>query len=324
MENENSQSNLYLCDWLDMWLDKYVSSSVKKRTLYTYKLMINVHIKPALGGELLRDLTHDNVQKFINKLSEGNITTCDDEIHYEGLSASTVNLILAILKTSFKYAIIDELVYRSPCDNIRKIRSEPRKIQCFTSAEQSKLERIISKQDDIRGFGVLLALYTGIRIGELLALTWDDINFKEGLISISKTTYSIINKDGEWEQIIDSPKTEGSVRFIPISQKLRRLLLIRCKESNCDYIIHKDGDIVKVRTYQTYFKRLLETNDIRYICFHSLRHTFATRLIGLGVDVKTVSELLGHKNTMITLNRYVHSQIEQKRRAMTILSRQLH
>ncbi len=155
-------------------------------------------------------------------------------------------------------------------------------------------------------------MYTGIRLGELLALTWDDIDFDKRLLRVNKTVYTI-SKNGKNEAYIDKPKTKQSNRIIPLPKQLIILLKKNKKESISNYIIAtKTGGIVQNRSYQKAFKSLLRKCDISYKNFHSLRHTFATRALELGMDVKILSEILGHKNSVVTLNRYSHSLPEHK------------
>lgn len=312
----DNNDDISLCDWLRNWLEVYVASSVKKRTYDIYERMIRLHILPAMGDLNIAHIENSNIQKFVNYLNvSGNLKQGG------GLSLGTINLILAILKNSFERAVIVGLIKQNPCSNIIKPKCLQLKIKCFTEREQGKLTSLLMSIEDSRSFGVLLALYTGVRIGELLALTWSDVDMRKNLISITKTTYECKQADGKWCQVVDSPKTVQSTRLIPIPTAIRKMIATQIRTSKSKYVVEHNGEMMKVRTYQCYFKRLLEKNNIRVMSFHSLRHTFATRMIEIGVDVKTVSELLGHKDTVITLNRYVHSGIEQKKRAMNSLAK---
>lgn len=309
-------NEINLNEWLMRWLKVYVRGTVKQRTYFLYSLMIDLHIVPELGHLRLCDIEQYSIQKYINNLGlNGN------KKNNAGLSYSSINLILSILKNSLDRAVIAGVIKQNPCVSIRKPKRSESHAQCLTESEQQKLTTLLINNGDNKSFGVLLALFTGVRIGELLALKWTDIDMKKNLISISKTTYECKQSDGKWRQVVDSPKTSQSVRTIPISSTLKKILVKHMLVSQSEYVVDHKGQMMRVRTYQCYFKRLLEINDIRVMSFHSLRHIFATRMISIGIDVKTVSELLGHKDTIITLNRYVHSQIEQKKRAMNSLSR---
>ena len=169
--------------------------------------------------------------------------------------------------------------------------------------------------------GVIICLYTGLRIGELLALTWQDADFSNGTLSVTKTCYDGKNSDGNFGRIVDVPKTQSSRRIIPISKQVFTLLKDMKKQCGSEWVIAKKGEPFSLRTYQRNFAALLKKLHIPHRGFHALRHTFATRAIECGMDVKTLSEILGHKNATITLNRYAHSLMEHKRDMMNKLGK---
>ncbi len=169
--------------------------------------------------------------------------------------------------------------------------------------------------------GVSICLYTGLRIGELLALTWQDVDFGNGTLSVTKTCYDGKDSNGKFGRVVDEPKTLSSRRIIPLSKQMVSLLKEIKKQSNAEWVISKSGKPLSVRTYQRNFASLLNKLHIPHRGFHALRHTFATRAIECGMDVKTLSEILGHKNATITLNRYAHSLMEHKRDMMNKLGR---
>ncbi len=160
-------------------------------------------------------------------------------------------------------------------------------------------------------------------MGELLALTWSDIDFDRRILHINKTVYTA-KKDGKRTVIVDEPKTKNSVRSIPLSYQLIRFLKTMKKQSKSEYVIAtKYGGIVSERSYQRTFASILRRCGVPYKNFHSLRHTFATRALEYGVDVKTLSEILGHKNASVTLNRYSHSLMSYKADMMNKLGKML-
>ena len=169
----------------------------------------------------------------------------------------------------------------------------------------------------------MLCLYTGLRIGELLALTWDDIDFTNGLMKVDKEAYRY-KQNGVWCTIIDKPKTKSSIRIIPLPKTLFSKLKEIKKKSRYEHIISTNKNtIVDTRSYQKTYERILKKLDIPYKNFHSLRHTFATRAIEMGMDVKTLSEILGHKNPVITLQRYTHSMLSYKTEMMNKMGKML-
>lgn len=163
-----------------------------------------------------------------------------------------------------------------------------------------------------------MCLYTGLRIGELLALTWNDIDFAKGTLSVNKSCH-----DGKDGLIIDKPKTAQSIRIIPLPQQLLPKLKALKAINHSSFIVANAGTPVSVRSYQRSFELLLKKLNIPHKGFHSLRHTFATRALECGMDVKTLSEILGHKNPTVTLNRYVHSLMEHKQDMMNRLGKLL-
>jgi integrase len=206
-----------------------------------------------------------------------------------------------------------ELLQQNPCERIRRSREEAKKVEAFTKDEQRKIENAIIESEDPRLFGIILCLYTGIRIGELLALEWSDVDIQQGFISVNKTVYRDKDESGEWQLIVDKPKTMSSDRLIPLPSYIVEMLWARKENSRSDYVVeNKKGERMSIRSYQYIFEKLTERAGVRKLNFHALRHTFATRAIECGMDIKTLSEIMGHKNASITLNRYAHSMMDTK------------
>ena len=207
-------------------------------------------------------------------------------------------------------------------NKIKRPKPKEKQVECFSIQEQKKIEEaaLSAKKDKYRG--IILCLYTGLRIGELLALTWNDIDFDKNILSVTKT-YHDGNENGEHIRIIDTPKTENSMRQIPLSKTLVKILKEIKKKSKCEFVIADGEKPVFIRSYQRMFELFLKELKLPHKGFHSLRHTFATRALECGMDVKSLSEILGHKNAMITLNRYAHSLWEHKAEMMNKLSKML-
>lgn len=303
--------------WLEEWLVHYVKPTSKLRTYERYSQICKLHIIPSLGDYKLDDITVIDLQKFVTKLlTNGNLKTG------EGLSANFVNLIITVIHNSLKTAHLIGYSAKYIADKIQRPKVKERVVECFSLSEQKRIEQYVfnSKKDKL--FGVVLCLYTGLRIGELLALTWHDIDFAKGLLTVSKTCHDLYD-NGMHMRVIDSPKTEHSRRVIPLPKQLLPLLKSMKKRSKCEYIIADGDKPVFVRSYQRTFELLLKKLGIAHKGFHSLRHTFATRALECGMDVKTLAELLGHKNATITLNRYAHSLLEHKQEMMNKLGKLL-
>lgn len=202
-------------------------------------------------------------------------------------------------------------------------RPTEKPVSAFEKHEQEKIEKYCLTANKSNYIGIVICLYTGIRLGELLSLTWDDIDLHSGIMSITKTCYRI-KENGKPRIIIDNPKTKNSNRVIPLPKTLLAILKKIKKTANSNYIIStRSGGIVGARSYQKTYERILSKIDIPYKNFHSLRHTFATRAIEIGMDVKTLSEILGHRNPVVTLTRYTHSMMSYKTDMMNKMGKML-
>ena len=291
----------------DIWLNKYCKLSLKIRSFNKYDNFINLHINPILGEYEITEITSDILQDFISlKLKEGNLKTKG------ALSSNTVFGIASVLKQGFKFALMQDLIIKDPTLSLKLPQATEKEVQALTRDEQKTIEEYCLKHNKSNYLGIVICLYTGIRLGELLALTWEDINFEDKLLYIKKTSYTS-KVNGKNQIIIDKPKTKKSNRIIPIPNKLLVLLDIQKRASSCDYIIAtKQNKMVETRSYQRTFESILSKCGIKHYNFHCLRHTFATRALELGMDIKTLSEILGHTNVAITLNRYAHSLLDYK------------
>lgn len=289
-------------DWLHSWLEDYIRPSVKLRTYERYKLIVEQHIKEKIGEMELDDLSPLILQKFITGLLiDGNRRTG------KGLSANTVNAVISVIQSSLKTAHVLELRKEYVAGKLKRPKLKEKSVECFTRAEQKQIERFVLNGSKDKLYGILLCLYSGLRIGELIALQWSDIDFSKGILTVSKSCY-----DGKDGLIIDEPKTASSCRTIPLPKQLFPILRGIRKKSDSLFVVSNHGKPVSVRSYQRSFELLLKKLKIAHRGFHSLRHTFATRALECGMDVKTLSEILGHKNPTVTLNRYAHSLIEHK------------
>lgn len=301
-----------LRDLLSEWLSS-TQWAVKQRTAQHYQHVITRHINSYFGNTKVRSLTKRDIQQYMAYLaSEGNTNLgC-------GLSSSSIQLISSVLRQALEYGVDNGYIAENPLVGIRNRHSAGKIVGTFTHGEQDKI--IMFASTNRRYFGVTLALYTGIRIGELLALRWDDFDDHQSTMKISKTTFMLKDDSGIWCQVTDSPKTPSSNREIPISPKIKKLLIQHRSQSSSPYIIDNNGNQMKVRHYQYTFESMLKKLSIPKKGFHALRHTFASRAIELGIDVKTLSELLGHSKTSITLDRYVHTNLGQKKKAIGLIS----
>ena len=298
-------------EWLEKWLNYYVQPYAKERTYQKYKSQVDLHIVPKIGNRDMADLSAVGLQEFVVSLSE------------KGLSANSVNGVITVLKSSLKRAEMLNLVEKQYTACIQRPKSREKQVECFSKTEQRKIEAYIFEKNKPKLLGIILCLYTGLRIGELMALEWSDIDLQKGMIKISKSCHDTW-KNSEYVKVIDTPKTQSSERIIPLPKQLIIYLKDWKKQATGNYVIsgeRRHG--IPVRSYQKTFERVLSRLDIPHKGFHSLRHTFATRALECGMDVKTLSELLGHKNPMVTLKRYAHSMLEHKAEMMNRLGKLL-
>ncbi len=305
-------------DWLNTWLDYYIKPSLKLCTYRKYAEISRVHLMPTLGDLELSKLNAITLQKFIVSLkNSGNTkTNC-------GLATSTINGIISVLQKSLKTAVIVGATKKQYGDSIVRPKTEEKEVDCFSVVEQKLIEQYVLNSKKVKLYGIVVCLYTGLRLGELMALTFSDIDTKNRTISINKTCYYGLNKQDKYARIIDSPKTKNSKRLIPYPKQLNLIIKELLKNRTCDYLLSNKGIPINNRSYQRTFAKLLKKLNIPHRGFHSLRHTFATRAIASGMDVKTLSEILGHTNSIITLNRYVHSPLPHKTDMMNKLGKLL-
>ena len=293
---------------LFMWLDNYEKERVKPSTYSRYQNIIELHLVPEFGDISIENLKRRAIQEFLTKKKkEGNLLSGKE------LSSASTNLMLTVLSMAFEYAIDMEICEDNPCVRLKRIPDDSKKIEAFTRDEQKKIEAYIKSSDDRRLFGILLDFYSGMRIGELIALEWQDVDFDKGLIYINKTAYRDKSKTGEWKVCIDKPKTKSSERVIPLPTCIIDLMKEYSITSKSNYVIeNKKSERMSIRSYQFIFEKITEKVGVRKLNFHAIRHTFATRAIECGMDIKTLSEIMGHKNASITLNRYAHSMLDTK------------
>ena len=292
------QANIALSGLMYEWLECTVLT-VKKSTYQKYECLIRNHIAAeSIGSVQVQFLTG----KCISDFAAEKVST---------LSAKSVNDILVIINLALSYA---EEIYNIPKVKIRYLKEPTKEMRVLSVFEQQKLEAYLRHDIDIYKFGVLLALYTGIRVGELCALQWEDVKRNE--IVISKTLHRIKNDTGTVLEITE-PKTKSSNRIIPLPPFL--MPTVEKFISRGTVLKTHTGKIVEPRLMQQKFEKYIKDCGLPKTNFHALRHTFATRCVEAGFDIKSLSEILGHTDVKTTLNRYVHSSFELKQRNMELL-----
>lgn len=280
---------------------------VKISSYSAYCLLCDNHLIPAFSE--LCDITEEIVQKYVL-----------DELS-KGLNEKTIKDILIVLKMILRFAVKNNMMEYHQIDIKFPTNHDKKNVEVLSRDNQKKLLDYVNNNFTFKNLGIYICLCTGMRIGELCALKWEDIDMEERVIKVRHTIQRIyITDDGEKKYtklIVDTPKTLESIRDIPLSSNLIKIFIPIIKVVNKDYyILTNDKNPTEPRTYRNYYKRLLEKLDIPNTKFHALRHSFATRCIESNSDYKTVSVILGHSNISTTLNLYVHPNKEQKKKCI--------
>ncbi len=284
-------------DWL-----LFKKNKIKESTYLNYKFIIQTRFLRVLGNKTLEQLLKYNFNDFIQNLNKN-------------LSNKTVKDNVSILKSILRYA---EAKYdiNFKLNLVSSPSLEKKDIEIFSEKDRKKLEKRCLKSDDIKHLGILISLYTGLRIGEICALKWKDIDFENRILSITHTLQRVYVGRKNTKIIYTTPKTHKSIRKIPLAKLLYdKLKEVSKNYSENDFILTGREDTwVEPLGYRYTYILMLKKCKIRYKNYHVLRHTFATRCIKVGMDTKSLSEILGHASVDITLNIYVHSSMETKQR----------
>ncbi len=295
--------------WLRLWLDNYVKPAVKQRTYERYGEIVERHVCGELGDYELDELLPSRLQVYTAGILSGGGNKGGR------LRPNTVNSIITVIQHSLKAAYAAGETGSYVGDRIQRPAVRAKEICCFSHEEQARIEREIYGKRNVKMYGVILCMYTGLRIGELLALEKTDIDGDK--IRVTKSCHDGKDENGIFTRRTDTPKTPSSVRVIPIPKRIIPLVRVMQKYGKSKYLVSsKDGKVLAVRSYQRSFELLLKRLGIPHRGFHALRHTFTTRAMECGMDVKTLSEILGHKNPTTTLMHYAHSLDEHKNAMM--------
>ena len=282
------------------WLE-YKRNNVKESTYYNYMYNIERYLKPFFNQRNIDEIS--NYNDFIQELKEK-------------YAPETIKRIINVLKSILKY-------YQEEYNVVLKIKkitlpkAEKRKVKILSHQEKEKLEKYCLEVNTLKSLGIIICLNTGLRIGEICALKWKNIDLEEKVIYIEQTIQRVyIKQDKKSKIIIDKPKSSYSIRTIPMNKKVYNILKSIQKNYNeNDFLLTGDSEkFVEPRNYQHNFQIFLKNSKIKHYKFHCLRHTFATACIEVGMDIKSLSEILGHANTTITLDIYVHSSDKIKKK----------
>ncbi len=279
---------------------------VKSSTVAVYTLHLENYILPKFGEKASIDET--DVQGFVL-----------DSIRH-GLSQKTVKDMLIVLKMVIRFGAKHGWLQYQEWSIKFPTEQKKQELEVLSISHQKKLMQYVTDNFTFRNLGIYICLSTGMRIGEVCALKWSDIDLGTETIHVNRTIeriYIIEGNERHTELVIGTPKTKNSIREIPISKELMKLIRPLKKLMNDDYfVITNEAKPTEPRTYRNYYKQLLKQLDIPDLKFHGLRHSFATRCIESQCDYKTVSVILGHANISTTLNLYVHPNMEQKKKCI--------
>lgn len=309
-----NQQEFLLKTIADEWFE-FIQPQVKESTSIKYNNLLQTYIFPKLGTEKIKDISNDKLELFCNEL----LTTGGKKEN--GLSSKTVADILSLIRNILKFASKKGIIVSYDMCSV-KIKQNTKEMNVFSSLEQEKLYQYLFSNLNNCNAGIILCLFTGIRIGELCALHWKDVSLSEKTIYIHQTMQRIQCKeiDKKTKILISTPKSKCSIRIIPLPDSVVELIKKDSITKSGYFLTGQDDKFIEPRTMQYLFKKILKELSISDKNFHALRHTFATRCIELGFDVKSLSEILGHASVNITMNRYVHPSMELKRENMQRLS----
>lgn len=302
-----SHKNGSIIDAIRLWLEEK-EPDIKEQTYRRYRQCIDTHIIPYFGNFKCSAITQTMVDDFLRqKRQSGRVDGKG------GLSQSTIRGMCILLQSILLFAYQKKMGIQEMIQ-IKKPKVEKKTVSVLMPNEQKKLETFLLEAPADTNLAIYLALHSGMRIGEICALRWSDIDFDAQMLSVRHTV--IRNKAGQ--SAIAPPKSETSQRSIPITQRLTKLLTEERKRSSSEFVFSspQKDTFLNPRTLQYRFQTMLSRLGIEKIAFHALRHTFATRWIECGMDVKSLSEVLGHAGVQITLDIYVHSSDKLKREAI--------
>lgn len=324
--------------WLREWLVTYALPTVKQSTYVSYEGYVRNHLAPSLGEIKLTSLSREQIQRFFNRKSVG-------EKGKKGLSPKTLKNIYNMLNAAIDQAIINDKLLRSPLLGVKLPKLNKREIRVLEAEEQIVLQNAAENSSELQAFGIIFTLSTGVRLGELIGFERGDIDYKRHSIKVRRTVGRLqrVDENGNLlkkadgvkttEIVTRKPKSVTSQREIPIFDELWSGLMHYCKKMEemldefgipCDeqtkLFCNPLGKVYDPRVYEDLFKRTLKSAGLAEINFHALRHTFATRALEAGMDIKVLSSILGHAQASTTLNLYGHALEDHKKNSMNKMS----
>ena len=316
---------LTLGEWLDRWLEVYVRPNLKLSTYDSYEMYVRAHIKPKIGNLYLQTIRVDDLQAFFNdRRVNGNLKG------EGGLSPKTLGNMRNMLHAAFKQAVRNRLINDNIVEGVRIPRAEKKEMRVLNRAEQDRLVTAAKLSPELAAFGIVFDLFTGIRLGELCGLRWENVDLEQKKFLVCETRNRLPNHDDSIEAsttvaTVPTTKTDNSRRTVYLLGNLAEDLkdYKRIQDSIAEqypgfnqggYVFcQPNGNPYEPRGFQDLFKRCAKQAGIEGATVHSMRHTFATRSLEQGMDIVTLSRLLGHATPSITMDKYGHSVDDHKR-----------
>ncbi|MBO1308810.1 site-specific integrase [Enterococcus sp. 669A] len=286
--------------WIDQWLVE-MQDTVKESTFSSYSYKINRYLLPHLAEISLHEINDAKLQELVQGWLE------------EGLSISSIKIIVGLLSRSLKNAEQKGKIEKNPCIDVKLPKAAKKKVRSLSKREQKKLEKAADKSKSSKALSAVLAMHTGMRIGEIAALKWENVLFDQNVIMVESTYQRLTMPDGQPTVMnYGSVKSHSSLRVIPMSKKIREALETRKKTSDEEYVFTVNGKPCEPRLLTYHFHQLRKEAKLDKVHFHQLRHTFATRCLESGADIPSVSALLGHASSQMTLDVYSDSMLAQR------------
>lgn len=310
IQRDTVKSDMPFGEWLDFWYRHYCQMTIRQSTQASYENRIYKHIIPQIGSVKLNKLTQNDLQQFYASAKKGGRLQYADCLG-EGLSDRMIRSIHAVCRQALEKAVSESLITVNPAIGCKLPPKKSREMQVLTPEEMQRF--LIQAKYEGYFEMLLLELTTGMRRGELLALQWDDLNFQTGELHICRQVYHV-----KGSMQITEPKTKGSIRTIILPKVILNVLAEYEKTVNSRWIFPSPMIEDMPRNPQSVYKKvkaILQRAGCKNIRFHDLRHTFATTALANGMDVKTLSSIIGHVSSQTTLDIYLHSTLEMQRQA---------
>lgn len=295
-------------NFLGNWMMSTMKYTIKPTTYSNYIRLIKRHIIPNMGDTKLQKVDQEDIQNLVYQMAQ------------QQFASGTIRNVFNILKKALDVAVKQNYLYENPCKNVILPKTTTKKVSALSLTDQRKIELLALKELDCSP--IILALYSGMRIGEISGLRWEDIDFDKSIIHVKRTITRITNEHStltKTEVVEGTPKSNNSERIIPLASNLAKYLLEKKKYSSSIYVISCNGGLTEPRTINYRFKKIVAKLGFTDIRFHSLRHTFATRCLEQGVDIASLSQILGHHSTKLTLDTYADSLLENRQAAIATI-----